>query len=469
MTIEFLQSKEQRNIKDKLKQSIKECNSLKAAVAFWNIDINYLKELADKLSRDDSCVDIHQPTNIEYLKEFVEKDSNIYLFLYRVETGRHPLLHTKLLLFDLPDGKAEIWIGSQNFTHSALTGSNLESTSIITTTKSSKLYKDVLSYLDFIKDCCEDIGTKVYPEIGGQFNLEFVDFYEKLQRSFDFQEENCQVIELVCEDIGDICSIANNKGNCILIASFNENDSSKFSVRKEILIRALDKEGETICYKSNVLSVAGISPIEGNQENENNLATTYTDRHGSHYEIESHIVRREDKIPLFIPSIPHNITNQPVSVIIRIAEEFKKDLYSSKKGNFWRKVSDDDKSKELTYLDSIIAQEVKKVQVPKSPKIVKRESTYPFPFEKIRKLSSNERKAVIEQLYLRLEQNQNSEYQNSNSWEKYFLETVSLTKKQSIVRNRVTKKEEKNNTNQKVVEKPKNNKKSQPYESELWN
>ncbi len=153
----------------------------------------------------------------------------------------------------------------------ALEGFNLESTTIITTTKDSKLYEEVLSYLNFIRDCCKDIGTKVYPEIGGKFNLEFVDFYEKLQRSFDFQEENYQVIDLICEDVKNICSIAEHKNNSILIASFNENDSSKFPVRKEILIRALDKKGEIICYKSNVLSVAGIIPIEGSQENEDDL------------------------------------------------------------------------------------------------------------------------------------------------------------------------------------------------------
>ncbi|MEK8018912.1 MAG: hypothetical protein VSS75_018740, partial [Candidatus Parabeggiatoa sp.] len=310
------------------------------------------------------------------------------------------------------------------------------------------------SYLNFIRDCCKDIGTKVYPEIGGQFNLEFVDFYEKLQRSFDFQEENYQVIDLICEDVKNICSIAEHKNNSILIASFNENDSSKFPVRKEILIRALDKKGEIICYKSNVLSVAGISPIEGSQENEDVLATTYIDRHGIHYKIESYIVRDKDKIPVFRK--PYNTTNQLVSVIIRIAEEFNKDLYSSKKGNFWRKVSDDDKSKELTYLKSITGEEV---QVPKSPETVKQESTYPF--DKIRDMPPSERKAVIEQLYKLIpEQNQKSECQSTNQkkLEKPFLRTV--TQKQSIARKMVTKKEEDNTDKKlenKTTEKSKNN------------
>ncbi len=414
MTIEFLQSKEQRNIKDKLKQSIKECNSLKAAVAFWNIDINYLKELADKLSRDDSfvCVDIHQPTDIDCLKEFVEKDSNIYLFLYRVETGRHPLLHTKLLLFDLPDGKAEIWIGSQNFTHSALTGSNLESTSIITTTKGSPLYKDVFSYLDFIKDCCEDIGTKVYPEIGGQFNIEFLDFYKKLQQSFDFQEENKPVIDLVCEDIEDICSIAKHKhkDNFILIASFDENDSSKFLVGKEILIRALDKEGEIVCYQSEVYFAGKITPIGENEENKNSFVTTYTDSHNKRYEIKSYIVRHEAKIPVFISSTPYYITNQSFSVIIKIIKEFKKDLSYSQKGNFWRKVCSDDLSKELTYLKPIKNLKYlkdKKVQLPQSPDTVKGKSNS---FDKLFYTEKERRKKVIEFLYneydLRTDKNQ---------------------------------------------------------------
>ena len=48
--------------------------------------------------------------------------------------------------------------------------------------------KYICTYLDFIKVYYEDIGTKIHREIGGKFNLEFVDFYQKLQHSYDFQE-----------------------------------------------------------------------------------------------------------------------------------------------------------------------------------------------------------------------------------------------------------------------------------------
>ncbi len=171
------------------------------------------------------------------------------------------------------------------------------------------------------------------------------------------------------------------------------------------------------------------------------------------YKIESYIIRDKDKIPVFRK--PYNTTNQLVSVGIRIAEEFNKNLYSFRGGTFGEKVSDD-KSKELTYLKSITGE---KVQVPKSPETVKQESTYPF--DKIREMPPSEQKAVIEQLYKLIpEQNQKSECQSTNQkkLEKPFLRTV--RQKQSITRKMVTKKEEDNTDKKlenKTTEKSKNN------------
>ncbi len=283
MTIEFLQSKEQRNIKDKLKQSIKECNSLKAAVAFWNLKIDYFEQLAYKLSLDDSfvCVDIHQPTDIDCLKEFVEKNSNIYLFLYRSSTEKQqPLLHTKLLLFNLPDGKAEIWIGSQNFTNSALEGFNFEATSIITTTKDSKLYKDVLSYLNSIKACCEDIGKKTFGDKTGKFNIDCVDFYKKLQGLFEGTTKKAMTV--LCKDAKNL------SGKKILFLSYNNvNDASNFltnvkpSERKFILWVA-DGINKSFIFYNCVFTTEGFDKVD----------TTFLEN------IEGYILRGKNTIPL---------------------------------------------------------------------------------------------------------------------------------------------------------------------------
>lgn len=401
--IEFLQSKTDRNIKSQLQKSINNCISVKGAIAYWTIDIEYFDGLADKLSHEESfiCVDIHQPTNIKYLAEFAEKSSNIYLFPYRVETGRHPLMHTKLLLFYLPGDEVEIWIGSQNFTDSAIAGFNFESTIIITTSKNSILHEEILSYIEFIKKSCEDIG-KMYPEIGEQFNPKFVDFYEKLQQSFDFQEENHDVIDVLCEDIKVIQSIAEDKEKFVLIASFDEKDI-KISIKNELLIRVLDKEGQKVCYRAKVYSIGIIKPINKESDKskaENSFVTTYLSSDKKPFEIESYIVRTKNKIPIFISSKPYNATDQEVSVIIGIIEEFKKELYPSKKGDFWKIPKTEEG---LTYLSSVQdKKEKEKIKIPKHPDAVKQKSTYPF--ETISRSSPREREECIERLYKEVDQ-----------------------------------------------------------------
>lgn len=220
----FLQSKEERDIRKRLKESIERCVVLRGTVAFFNLDIKNIEGLADILKHSESflCVDIHQPTGIGRLEEFVKEGSNIYLFLYRDGSEKkQPLLHTKLLLFDRKDDTAEVWIGSQNFTYSALSGFNLEATSIITTTKNSKFYEDIENYIKFIKKCCIDVGKRTCGDkTEGKFDTTCVDFYKKLQGSFGGSNKKVMV---VCYE-----GVERLNGKTLLFLSRDKKDSSNF-------------------------------------------------------------------------------------------------------------------------------------------------------------------------------------------------------------------------------------------------
>jgi len=237
----FLQSKEERDIRKRLKESIERCVVLRSTVAFFNLDIKNIEGLADILKHSESflCVDIHQPTDIGCLEEFVKEGSNIYLFLYRDGSEKkQPLLHTKLLLFDCKDDTAEVWIGSQNLTHSALSGFNLEATSIITTTKNSKFYKDIKNYINFIKKCCIDVGKRTCGDkTEGKFDTTCVDFYKKLQGSFGGSDKKVMVV--CCGDVECL------DGKTLLFLSRDKKDSSNFLsnakfMDREFILCALD-------------------------------------------------------------------------------------------------------------------------------------------------------------------------------------------------------------------------------------
>jgi len=435
--IEFLQSRDSRSIKSRLEASLKKCSSLKGSVAFWKIRTGYIKGLVNVLNHHDSfiCVDIHQPTNIDCLDEFVKQGANVYLFLYRVDTGRHPLLHTKLLLLDFPDGKAEIWIGSQNFTHSAIKGNNLESTSIISIEKNSALYRQVSDYIHFIRECCEDIGIIYFSYKLEKFNRDLIEFYKKLQNTYDRQETNYKVLDVVCNSVDTIHDLSERKDECTLIMAFDSSHLRQFA-GKEIVIRALDSQKEVVCYRAKVHSVGDITPVhtigDVSSEDEETLVKTYTNEKGHHYQIKSCIVQYNGMIPVFV-SKPPNVTNQSVSLIVSITKKLQGDLLPSQKGNFWKNIPKKMRVKNLTYLQSISkgtdGEEKVVVQIPRSPDFVKTESTYPF--DKIK--DRDDLSEIIEQLYLISTNSEPSIY----TWKEPLLKDARLTKKQTIIRNLV--------------------------------
>lgn len=443
-SIEFLQSKDSAAIKERLQKSITKCESLKGAIAFWTIDTNYFSGLEDKLKHKDSfiCTDIHQPTNIDCLQQFVEAGvKNIYLFLYcskeKGNSKHYPLMHAKLLLFNLPNDKVEIWIGSQNFTDNALSGFNLEATSVISTTKNSEYCQEVDNYLEFIKNCCADIG-KICPEIGKQFNPELVDFYKKLQGTYDYKEKKHDVLDFICKNKDDIQKIAIN--DSIFVASICESDCNKFFTKKIIIIRAIYEQEPIICYEAEVQYTGKITAV-----NKETLVTTYVDGEKTHYQTKSSIIqRKKEKSPIFVPFPPQEADffnskqdfdkdNQYTFVIIKPLQKFKEELYpSEKKSTFWINLKINPKNLfYLSYHDFIVAakekEQEKKLQTPKSPSTIKQKNSHPF--DKIRNAPDE---AIINKLrQITLDDNEDG---NQNTSEEYRVS--------SIIRELVTKDDE---------------------------
>ncbi len=232
LSVEFLQTAYNRNIKDRLREAINNCVSLKAAVAFFNIDTKYFEKLGEILSREDSffCVDIHDPTSILALESFYysSEQPNFYLFAGGKDsseldqlcnniaknnksmigtstndrnhdlTAIWELLHAKLLLFTFED-HIEIWLGSQNFTRASLEGvNNLESTAIITTNQDSKEYFDAKSYLGFLKTRCLAFDKNriiCYLQIQNSLGK------EKKNKIYDHKE---RILKVICSDVNEL-------------------------------------------------------------------------------------------------------------------------------------------------------------------------------------------------------------------------------------------------------------------------
>jgi len=122
-------------------------------------------------------------------------------------------------------------MGSQNFTHNALNGINCESIHILKTTVDSKIYLEVNDYIDFIKQCCEDVQ--------GQFDRKKKEFYKKLQYP---RFERAKVLDILGTH-GDF----SEGDSIILIVDSASNDQSEFKARKyKAVLRVLSLEQKLI-------------------------------------------------------------------------------------------------------------------------------------------------------------------------------------------------------------------------------
>jgi len=180
-----------KSIAPRLNELIESAVRLRMAVAYWTIRKDYLSNnLVNLLSKEDSfaCVDLSYPTKVSEICDLSRHGANTYFYLRKIEKdnsspdrgvelhlGGH-LLHSKVFLFDLPDGKASIWIGSHNWTDRALSGINIETSIEIKTAKDGPVYKQIESLLRSIKNKCHKVNSdleEIYKNIQRRENTLF--------------------------------------------------------------------------------------------------------------------------------------------------------------------------------------------------------------------------------------------------------------------------------------------------------
>ena len=274
-----------KSAEERFKDSVKLCAKnpngfLRMCVAFWTHKPSHIAIQILKREKSTICADIHKPTDIDKLDALVGRGvKNVFLFLYRNREKNYqqtPLLHSKIFLFDFGDGSAEIWMGSQNFTRSALSGINCESIHILKTTVDSKIYSEVDKYIDFIKQCCEDVQ--------GQFDREKKEFYKELQQ-IRIKSNPLYVLDV----LGTRSSFSTGD-SIILIVDSASNDQNEFKARTyEAILRVLSSEQKLIQYDI-VIEVTAITTSEG-------LKELGRRKKPSHAHV-GYIIRTHSRIPL---------------------------------------------------------------------------------------------------------------------------------------------------------------------------
>ena len=156
------------SVQSRITRLIQEAKCLRMSVAYWTIDENYFgSSLLNLLAKENSfaCIDLSLPTDISKVCEIAGKTNSIYLYTKSVvqdnteEKMADHLLHSKILMFDLPEDKASIWIGSHNWTRRSLSGINIETSIEILVEQSSPIYKQTKRLLSEIKKECHKVNT----------------------------------------------------------------------------------------------------------------------------------------------------------------------------------------------------------------------------------------------------------------------------------------------------------------------
>ncbi|GAB3307882.1 phospholipase D-like domain-containing protein [Hymenobacter tenuis] len=212
------------SVRARLNASIAQAKALRGSIAYWTIPPSFLDQNFVKLLNSGSsycCVDLQRPTKIDQLGHFFALGAHqFHLHCRRLKTNgkyhsTNRLLHTKLLLFDFPNGEAEIWIGSHNFTGAALTGLNLEASIVVPSAPGTDLYEQVRTYLDHIRSKCHP------------FDPARIADYEALQGlpdDFTPVDDLHQVLDLITDDILSL------PGKTVLLLGDDSNELARFKV-----------------------------------------------------------------------------------------------------------------------------------------------------------------------------------------------------------------------------------------------
>ncbi len=191
-SVELIPGRGDGEVVSSLRASLKTAASLRAAVAYWCVGPKQLgPDLVKRLGGDGFlCVDVHLPTDIDILATMVSAGANVCLHLMNPnpqpgELKLHfppHLMHPKMLLFDYDSERAELWVGSHNWTARALTGVNIEASLRVRLEKAASLYVDAAEFLDGVRRECVTFDTNA------------VDYYKWLQGAA--LEEPMWVLEL---------------------------------------------------------------------------------------------------------------------------------------------------------------------------------------------------------------------------------------------------------------------------------
>lgn len=172
-TITLLAGIPSTSVEARLKECLRKCDKVRGVVAYWTLPVENLSgTLIEALKKTGSfyCADMERPTDISHLGDFVRAGASIYLHTYEIvqqttneAKGPSGLLHAKVILFDLPGNKAQLWVGSHNFTRRALKGINSEASLVIDTTQNSDIYKQTETYLEAVRKCSVKLEPKDVP------------------------------------------------------------------------------------------------------------------------------------------------------------------------------------------------------------------------------------------------------------------------------------------------------------------
>jgi len=231
-SIEFLPPWQPPSVLTRIAATVASCQSLRASVAYWTISGQEVSShLPAKLAAPSGylCADLHSPTDIDRLADLVRAGADVHLYCEKIKgipDARH-LLHAKLLLFDGPDEKAELWVGSHNWTRAALGGLNVEASLLVQVRKACSLYVEAFALLEKIRSVCE------------QFDLRRIDYYKWLQGESSSAEED--------ETIWSLELYGKNAGSLehTTVALFGEDERDLIRVRPlaPIMVTVFDVDG----------------------------------------------------------------------------------------------------------------------------------------------------------------------------------------------------------------------------------
>lgn len=165
------------SIVPRMKSSIEGSIRIRAAVAYLTVSDDFISsQLTNRLAEQSSflCVDFHLPTDVRVLCAMRRSGANVYLHLAKLAARAVPsaigmpphLLHTKMLLFDMPNHASELWVGSHNWTPRALDGVNIEYSLILSVQQGSPVYTGAEQYLDHIR---RNLCQLVNPALEGYY------------------------------------------------------------------------------------------------------------------------------------------------------------------------------------------------------------------------------------------------------------------------------------------------------------